>query len=226
MNAVRRARALAPGVIIMGNVDGDPNRDVGMLTESEYKGQVAALYEGAIGESFSQERHVGWESMMKQYQTTLANSRGGLLIMTVNGATNDYETMRYGLASCLMDDGYYYYTSPNNYYKSANWYDEYDVNLGRAIDPPQRSAWQSGVYRRRFENGMVLVNPKANGTKTVSVEPGYRRIDGRQDRATNNGQPVSSVTLRERQGLILVREGSSDDIPDLPKRPKAPVLID
>ena len=91
--------------------------------------------------------------------------------------------------------------------------------MGRAIDPPQSGAWQNGVYRRRFENGMALVNPKGNGTKTVQIEPGYKRFSGSQDSATNNGQVVESVTLRERDGLILVRTDIEDQM-----RPKPPVL--
>jgi hypothetical protein len=220
MNAVERARELAPNLIIMGNVDGDPNRDLGMLTEPEYKGQVAALYEGAMGRSYSQESRMSWQSMMKQYRTTLANSRDRILVMTVHGDADDYSMMRYGLASCLMDDGYYYYTSSDLHYKSAYWYDEFDVDLGRAIDPPQQTPWQNGVYRRRFENGMVLVNPRANGTKTVQIEPGYRRIAGRQDTTTNNGEAVSAVTLRERDGLILLNETASK----IPPRPNPPRL--
>ena len=220
MNAVERARALAPNLIIMGNVDGDPNRDVGMLMEPEYQGQVSALYEGAMGRSYSQESHTSWQSMMTQYRTTLGNSRDGILVMTVHGAADDYSMMRYGLASCLMDDGYFYYTSSDLHYKSAYWYDEFDVDLGRAIDPPQQAPWQNGVYRRRFEYGMVLVNPKANGTKTVQIAPGYRRIDGRQDSVTNNGEAVSSVTLRERDGLVLINETAADNQP----RPGPPRL--
>jgi hypothetical protein len=225
MRAARHIRKLAPNVIIMGNVDGDPNRKYGMLTDPEYKGQIDSLYEGAIGRSYSQEGHTSWHSMMEQYQLTLANSRNGILVMTVHGDPDDYAEMRYGLASCLMDDGYFYYTSSELHYKSAYWYDEFDVDLGRAVDPPQRSAWRDGVYRRRFENGMVLVNPKGNGTRTVQIEPGYKRIKGNQDKVTNNGQPVSSVTLRERGGLILLKEGASNSPPaPPPARPKPPVL--
>ena len=64
---------------------------------------------------------------------------------------------------------------------------------------------------------MVLVNPKANGTRTVQVEPGYRRIDGRQDPVTNNGEPVRDITLRERDGLILLNESAV-----IEPRPKPP----
>lgn len=220
VNGLRRARQLAPNMIVMGNVDGEPQTGRGMLTESEYRGQVAGLYEGAIGMSWSQETWGTWQTMMEQYQTTLQNSKDRLLIMTVHGEANDYKAMRYGLASCLMDDGFYYYTSHDREFRSALWFDEYDVDLGRAIDPPQFSAWQKGVYRRRFENGMVIVNPKGNGTQTLAIEPGYKRIAGTQDTSTNNGQSVNSLQLAERDGIVLVSTDSSSR----PNRPKPPVM--
>ena len=220
VNGLRRARQLAPDMVIMGNVDGSPQDNVGMLTEPEYKGQISALYEGAMGMSWSQETWSTWESMMQQYQVTLENARNRMLIMTVQGNATDYALMRYGLTSCLMDDGYYYYTTSDTEYRSALWFDEYDVDLGRAVDPPQFSPWQNGVYRRRFQNGIALVNPKGNGRRTVQIESGYRRIDGHQDPTINNGSPATSVTLAERDGIILVKAGTSSA-----KRPKAPVMI-
>jgi hypothetical protein len=127
--------------------------------------------------------------------------------------------MRYGLASCLMDNGYYMFSSLAKDHEAQIWFDEFDIDLGRAIDPPQSDAWRSGVYMRRFEFGMALVNPKGNGTRTVQIPEGYQRFSGTQDPATNNGQPVDSVTLRERDGLILV---NTDAEPLM--RPKPPVL--
>jgi hypothetical protein len=220
VNALRRARELAPNMLFVGNVDGDVAANRGMLTEPEFRGQLSALYEGAIGMSWSEETWGSWELMMQRYQTTISNAQHNLTMISVHGEKNDYQLMRYGLASCLMDDGYYYYTSHKEEYASAYWYDEYDVNLGRAVDPPQFSPRQSGVYMRRFENGLVLVNPKGNGTRTVQVEAGYQRIKGVQDPSTNNGDPVDSLTLRERDGIILVRTDGTNK----QSRPKPPVL--
>jgi putative glycosyl hydrolase-like family 15 (GHL15) protein len=220
VNALNRVRKLDPGLMVMGNVDGEVSTNDGMLTEPEFKGKLTALYEGAIGLSYSAEGWGGWELMMQQYQTTLRNAQQNILLMTVHGAKDDYALMRYGLASCLMDDGYYYYTSIKNQYRSALWFDEYDVELGRAVDPPQFGAWKSGVYMRRFENGMVLVNPKGNGRQTIQIGSGYQRLKGTQDPKTNNGKIVDSVTLSERDGLILIKSG------DFKKNapPKPPVL--
>ena len=214
-----RARQLAPGLILMGNVDGDASSNRGMLTEVEYRGKLTAVYEGAIGLDYSAENWGGWKTMMKQYQTTIANAQHNLAIMHVKGIENDYAIMRYGLASCLMDDGYFYLSPESSRVTSNFWFDEYDLELGRAIDPPQFDEWQNGVYMRRFENGLALVNPKGNGTRTVDVGPGYKRFNGSQDPATNNGQAVTSVTLRERDGLILMRVDGP-----IPDRPKPPVL--
>jgi len=114
--------------------------------------------------------------------------------------------MRYGLTTALMDNGYYYYTdvTGREHFKSAWWFDEYDVDLGQAVDGPQTKAQQRGVFMRRFQNGLVLVNPKGNGRQTVTVPAGYKRIKGSQDPGTNNGQAASSITLNERDGIILV----------------------
>jgi hypothetical protein len=207
LNGLRRARQLAPNRIFIGNVDGEPQISQGMLSEPEYQNQISALYEGAMGKPYSQESWGSWETMMEQYQTTLQNSRNRLLIMTVHGDATDYKLMRYGLASCLMDDGYYYYTTYDTEYRSALWFDEFDVDLGRAIDPPQFT-------------GMVLVNPKGNGSQTVDLEPGYSRISGTQDMATNDGRPVDSLFLEERDGIILLLNKA-----DQGPRPKPPVLL-
>jgi len=220
VNGLNRARELAPDMIFIGNVDGDVTANSGMLTEPEYSGQLSAFYEAAIGLPHSVETWGGWETMMQQYQTTILNAQYKVAILNVHGGEHDYAAMRYGLASCLMDDGYYFYSLDNSHFEAVFWFDEFDVDLGRAIDSPQYNEWQSGVYMRRFENGMVLVNPKGNGTRTVQVGPGYKRFRGNQDPVTNNGQVVESVTLREREGLILVRTDGTNDT----KQPKPPVF--
>jgi hypothetical protein len=73
------------------------------------------------------------------------------------------------------------------------------------------------VYRREFDNGVVLVNPKGNGTRTVDVGAGWRRLLGTQDPVHNNGQSVTSVTLNEQDGIILVGE-------NVKSRPEPPEL--
>jgi uncharacterized membrane protein len=75
--------------------------------------------------------------------------------------------------------------------------------------------YQNGVYRRDFENGIALVNPKGNGTQTVTLETSYKHLSGTQAPTVNNGQTVTTVTLNDRDGVILQRL-TSQPVPDAP----------
>jgi hypothetical protein len=80
------------------------------------------------------------------------------------------------------------------------------TTLGVAVEKPPISPWKDGVYRRRFQNGMALVNPRGNGNQTITIEPGYKRFLGKQDRVVNNGNPVTSITLKDRDGILFVKD--------------------
>lgn len=212
-----------PGVLIMGNVDGRSDFDEGFLRESQYQGLFAgALQEHAIGQSNSEETYSGWSNMMESYRSLMAHTIAPhLVIFSADGSDTDYATFRYAFASALLDDGYFAYNELNSSgrvtYSDVDWFDEYDLAgtsttswLGAAIDPPPTSAIADGVYVRRFEHGMAIVNPKGNGTGSINLStlfPGetYKRISGTQDSTTNNGTTVTSLSLPDRSGLILVK---------------------
>jgi hypothetical protein len=141
---------------------------------------------------------------MAQYRKMLYATTGPrLTIFGHDGKAGDYRGFRYGFASCLMDDGVFHYGA--NFSPPYAWFDEYDVKLGKALAGPSTTAWRQGVYRRDFEGGIVLVNPKGNGAVTVDLEQDYRRIDGTQDRSVNDGQLTRRVTLQDRDGIVLIR---------------------
>jgi hypothetical protein len=73
------------------------------------------------------------------------------------------------------------------------------------------------VYRRDFENGIALVNPKGNGPVEITLEEEFRRISGKQAPGVNNGQLTKTVKLNDRDGIILKRVTAK-------ALPKAPVL--
>jgi hypothetical protein len=136
-----------------------------------------------------------------------------------------WQGMRYGLAAALMNNGYYF--ADNGVYDEETttnrlWFDEFD-NAGRGVgylgNPvansagnPQAAAWSNGVWMREFQGGVVLWNPKGNGARTVTVSglvspsghAGLKHILGTQDPEVNNGRAVTSVTLQDRDGLILL----------------------
>lgn len=192
-------RRIQPGIMLYGNVSGD-------LSEPEWKGQLeGAFMESVIGLSWSIEKNKGWAAMMRRYRSLMQNTRSPHLVgFNVKGTLTDFQRMRYGLASCLLDDGYFCYTDEATGYSSVPWFDEFDCKLGRATSAPPTEAWTGGVWRRDFEHGVVLVNPTQSSV-TVEVGPGLRRLRGTQDGAVNNGTVVTSVVLASRDGIVLAR---------------------
>jgi len=134
------------------------------------------------------------------------------------GLQSNYSEMRYWLGVTLLGDGYFTFSGPQpGSYSNIWWYDEYSVDLtsGRAtgdanrkgyLGYPKTSATQlrNGVWRRDFDNGIVLVNTTGS-TQGVSLETTYRRISGTQDPSVNNGALVSSVSLQNQNTIILLR---------------------
>ena len=174
--------------------------------------------EGYIGKSYSVEGWGGWQAMMTRYNAIMANFLEPKLgIFNQWGDATDYQGMRYGLTSALMNDGYYSFTDNSKQYYGVTWFDEFDSKLGQSSSLPPTAAWKSGIWRRDFENGIALVNPKGNGTKTITLDGTYVKIKGTQDPVTNNGQAVTTVTLKDRDGIILLRQNPV-------KRPAAPKL--
>jgi hypothetical protein len=136
-----------------------------------------------------------------------------------------WQGARYGITAALMNNGYYF--ADNGVYDEETttnrlWFDEYDnggAGVGYLGNPvagsagnPQTGAWSNGVWLREFQNGVALWNPKGNGARTVNVaglvspagRTGLKHITGTQDPAVNNGRAVTSVTLQDRDGLILL----------------------
>lgn len=67
----------------------------------------------------------------------------------------------------------------------------------------------ANVFRRDFDNGIVVVNATPS-TRTVSLGGTFHRINGQQD-STNNGATISNVTLPPHESAILIRR--ENDLP-------------
>jgi hypothetical protein len=181
---------------------------------TEYQGVLAGgVMESIIGQNYSYESWAGWAGMMAYYTTVMqATAAPQLMIFSQDGSPTDYQGMRYGLCSALLGNAYYYYDQGGGGRQTYGTYidfDEFNSNLGAALAAPLvfpgAAAWQKGVYRRDFENGIALVNPKGNGTQTVTLETSYKHLSGTQAPTVNNGQTVTKVTLNDRDGVILLR---------------------
>jgi hypothetical protein len=198
-------RTLMPGKYQLGNIGDWADATTPI---PEYQGMTdGGVLEAYIGKSYSYEGYAGWQSMMTRYHKIMGMVNAPkLMIFNAAGTLTDYQTMRYSLASSLMDDAYFCYTDLAVNYSSVPWFDEYNANLGAAITPPQTSAWQKGVYRRDFANGIALVNPKGNGSQTVTLETAFVKVKGSQAPSVNDGSTVTQVTLKDRDGIILLRK--------------------
>ena len=172
-----------------------------------------------------------WNDTMRHYRRSMEYFRQpNMTMFIVKGEPDNWRFLRYSLATCLMQDGYFEYVPDDNYqYGTVEWFDEFDLAgtagtdwLGRAIDPPQDEPWRSGVWRRDFEGGLALVNPQGNGVRTITIEEGFRHIPGRSETQVNNGQPAGQITLQDGDGILLVREG----VVRAPATPKPPVLLE
>jgi len=194
-----RIRKLQPKALLIGNTDND-------LGNAQWRNQLdGAFLEALMGEHWSIERREGWGKMMERYRAVSQNTRQPRIIgFNVAGAVDDYRFFRYAYTSCLLDDGYFSYTDKARGYSSAPWFDEYDHKLGSALSAPPAAAWKAGIWRRDFQNGVVLVNPGAE-SRRVTIEPGLRRLAGKQDAAVNNGSAVGELTLGPRDGIVLRR---------------------
>src|SRR6185312_147042 len=146
-----------------------------------------------------------------------------------NYDSTPYHAMRYGLCMALMNNGYY--AGEGQYSHTAEpsqipWFDEYDgggLGAGYLGQPAQgplgavqtHARWNYGpygVWAREFQGGIAILNPKGNGPQTITLQDlgGFRwkHINGSQDPETNNGQNVTgSITLADRDGIILLRRG-------------------
>jgi hypothetical protein len=193
-------RTTNPRAILVGNVaDAD-------LSNAEWRGQLeGGFLEGIMGLKWSIETREGWPAMMKFYRTVMSNLKEPkIAAFNVHGNPSDYRLFRYAYASCLLDDGYFSFTDVGREYSSVPWFDEYDFRLGRSVSRPPVAPWRDGVWRRDFENGLVLVNPTRE-SRTVTLEPGYRRLAGNQDPKVNDGSAVTELVLRPKHGIVLRR---------------------
>jgi hypothetical protein len=195
----KEAQRLSPDMLFMANTDND-------LSSAEYKGVLdAAFLECLMGKPWSLESRNGWQSMMNFYRSIGNNLRAPkTAVFGVCGNPNDYRFFRYAFASSLMGNGYFSFAN-SDIYGIPPWFDEYNINLGRAIEIPPLAPTGGGLYKRTFENGLVLVNP-TDKSISFTVPAGYRHIYGPQDSFVNNGQVVTQVSIPGKDGLVLVRQ--------------------
>jgi hypothetical protein len=191
----RRTRELAPGKLVVGNGG------------KEY-------YNYLNGIAIEHFHRADWASALRDYFSILKNSQPpSTTILNCNtentGRQDDYAKMRFCLASALLGDGYFSFDYGDQAHNQLWWYDEYGVFLGRPLNSAYNvlngsTKISAGVWRRDFQNGIVLLN-SSSAIKTVNLNEEFEKIHGGQDQTTNNGSIISNVSLSPRDGIILLR---------------------
>lgn len=231
-------KVFPPGTLIVGNGGGNGSLWVDPYAKSDdlYKD----LLNGRMLEGFLSNSGVNWQdSMRAAVLMDQAALEPRIPLFTVYGVDNDFDLLRYTLASALMFDGYFAMTTEPTWFdspplKATWWYDEYSVDFvsGQAIQSqdakgylgyPLTDAYNFNkrdelllglllandptasrqVWRRDFQNGIVLVNPSGI-TKTLDLKGQYRKILGTRDPKFNDGSIVEKIVLLPHSGIILL----------------------
>lgn len=167
--------------------------------------------QGVSVENFSS---LDWSHAMSLYQNNVNQSRQPSANILNNntqntGNLNDYRNLRFGLTSSLLNDGYYSFDFGDQDHGQTWWYDEYNAYLGVPKGPAENvstgsSSIGQGLWKREFENGLVLVNSTWEN-QSIDLLGEYEKIHGTQDSSVNNGAIVSDVLVSPRDGVILIR---------------------
>lgn len=227
-----KAAQLKPTLHTMGNIGGQFEHGGHPLETPEYQNLFnAALYEGAIGIDYSNEANASWDTPMDGYRNLMDNTRFPKLVQFMGKgradgtAWNDISNpmvpfptkpmavMRYELASALMEDGYFCYNSAN--YVDIFWFPEFAALLGLPVDPPQRAPFNAtGVYQRRFQNGLAVLNPRKNPVLPWSgrdpikhtVPSGYKYAHGPSITDADLDIAGIQIAIEPGEGVILVTQ--------------------
>jgi len=155
-----------------------------------------------------------WSGSMKSYTRDIAFKRPKLMMINANNNNkmqmNNYRKMRFSLGSALLGDGYFSFDYGDQNHGQLWWYDEYSVNLGKPISTPinildrNNKTFKDGVWRRDFENGIVIVNSTAQNQNYVFSNEQFQKINGTQDRLINNGSRVNMVSMFGKDSIVLL----------------------
>lgn len=159
-----------------------------------------------------------WTGTMKQYDFILKNARENpekVVVTNTNvnntGKRTNYKKFRFGLTSSLLGNGIHSHDNGDQSHSEIWHYDEYDAFLGNPIGgaynmlkPDDPTTKRRGVWRRDYKDAIVLVN-STKKKQTINLRTGFEKIQGEQDPKVNSGDVSASVTLKKRDGIILLR---------------------
>lgn len=186
-------------------------------------GRVHLAYQDALNgvlfESFPAEWESSgdWGKILTTYSDIqkVNQSPQASIINSSDSSQYSYQKVRFGLGSALLGNtSYFSFDFGPSDHSQTWWYDEYDVNLGKAQSAPynlldkNNSSYKKGLWRRDFEKGIVLVNSTDVEQTYVFKNEEFERLNGSQDRSVNNGSVINFIKIRPNDGVILFKKNS------------------
>jgi Hypothetical glycosyl hydrolase family 15 len=190
-------RIHAAGKLAMANIGSWPNyRATGM--------RWLRYLDGAMDERFTKftpTPGAGYRSR-GEWQTELSilqqTQREGKWFMGIaQSGDGDVRAERYGWATMLLGSGgrATFALQDDAEYGIETWFGDYEAPIGRPLGAPVEQ--RTGVYRRSFSRGVVLVNPTSR-SRTVSLGGRY---------SGDGLRWVRRAKIAPHSGLVLVRAG-------------------
>ena len=179
--------------------------------------ELQQFVNGRMFESFPTPWEAGgdWNEIMRRYTVTERQVHGpATFIVNANtgnsGNLTDYRKVRFSLGSTLLGNGFFSFDFGDKDHGQSWWYDEYGAYLGtpsgapKNMDRPDDATWRAGVWRRDYQNGVVIVNA-TTAPRTLVFDSEYEKLHGAQDPSVNDGSITSSVTIGPRDGVLMLR---------------------
>ncbi|MEK7452563.1 MAG: putative glycoside hydrolase, partial [Patescibacteria group bacterium] len=185
--------------------------DAIMITNGSSNRAFSPYVNGRMYETFpsSNDTLAEWKNMTRDYLKE-ESSVGFPPINIVNvntkdtGTQNDFKSVRFGLTTTLLGNGYFSFDFGTTDHAQVWTYDEYNASLGLAKSTITHDLVTEKILERQFERGRVLVNATKD-EQTISLNGDFEKLRGTQDPTINDGSIVSEVTLASRDGIILLR---------------------
>lgn len=160
-------------------------------------------YATHAGEGYRDEAQ--WRTQLEEVKET--ERQGKIFIGKTQSSNADRAAARYGYATLLLGTEGRAAYSFGDHTVETPLFPEYFLSIGQPTGPERRL--DSGVHRRMFSSGQVLVNPTSSAHR-VPLGGSY---------SGSGLEGVSSVTMEPRSGLVLEEDGGDAARPPGPRPP-------
>jgi hypothetical protein len=177
-------------------------------------GRYYTSMNGRLIEDFPSTEGGGWSGNMKTYVDVMQEGKTPPVVVvnakSSTGEASDSQTMRFAFTSTLLDDGFFSFDFGTQRHSDLWWYEEYGIMLGQPtgnrinLKNSKSAMIEAGVWRRDFENGIVLVN-STSAAQTIKLADAYEQVALEAASAENANTIVTEVQLAPYDGMILLR---------------------